>query len=337
MEFIINIGSSFDLKVNTYGLSLREKADAATVFYRMGLHDKSEELLQSLKEHLVTTSEGMSLQNPSQGVVSAEEKMKSHIAVMESLRECKADNHAINTGMSQWLLSQKRVQDWGIAMTTVEAVRALMTVNSDVLDVSTDDEVKVISPRNKTIMRFSPCDDGSDGLGYNTVTINDALDEGVDRLVVKKKSSASSAWMGVYAQMCVPLTDITTASTGISVRCDSIGQNLKVGDRLTMRYVLTADRDYDYVCLKVGHAACLEPMSMLSGYRYANGLGYYMEMKDASTNCFFECLPEGVYVLEIPYYVERKGVYNMGAVKLNCVYAPEFSAHAGGGIINVQP
>ena len=113
--------------------------------------------------------------------------------------------------------------------------------------------------------------------------------------------------------------------------------NPKVGDRVTLRYVITADRDYEYVCLKAGRAACLEPVEARSGYSYGNGLGYYREVRDASTNYFFERLPKGTYVLEAEQYVERSGVYTVGVSKLNGVYAPEFSAYGNAPVLTVRP
>ena len=105
---------------------------------------------------------------------------------------------------------------------------------------------------------------------------------------------------------------------------------------MTLRYVLTSDRDYEYVRLKAGRAACLEPVESRSGYEYRNGLGYYKEVKDASTNYFFERLPKGTYVIEAECYVERAGRYALGAVKLNGVYAPEFSAYGAGAVLEVS-
>ena len=76
--------------------------------------------------------------------------------------------------------------------------------------------------------------------------------------------------------------------------------------------------------------------SLWNPVRAMNGLGYYKEVKDASTNYFFERLPKGTYVIEAECYVERAGRYALGAVKLNGVYAPEFSAYGAGTVLEVS-
>ncbi len=62
---------------------------------------------------------------------------------------------------------------------------------------------------------------------------------------------------------------------------------LKVGDRVVVRIELSADRDLEYVHMKDMRAACLEPVNVLSGYKWQGGLGYYETTKDASTEFFF--------------------------------------------------
>ena len=84
----------------------------------------------------------------------------------------------------------------------------------------------------------------------------------------------------------------------------------------------------DFVQLKEQRGACFEPITQLSGYRYEAGTGYYEEIKDASTNFFFDSLQKGTYVLEINYRVSRAGSYEAGLSTLQCAYAPEFATHS---------
>ena len=169
-------------------------------------------------------------------------------------------------------------------------------------------------------------------------SINAAV-ENVDftTLEITKTDNASPGWGAAYAQFRLPLSEVESAAAGMRVRVETDNLQPEVGDRLTLRYVITADRDYEYVCLKASRAACLEPVEALSGYEYGNGLGYYKEVKDVSTRYYFERLPEGTYVLEMECYVERPGRYAVGAAKLNGVYAPEFSAYDAGPVLEVRP
>ena len=80
----------------------------------------------------------------------------------------------------------------------------------------------------------------------------------------------------------------------------------------------------------------LEPLNVLSGYRWQDGLGYYEETKDAATNFFFDRLPKGTYVFEYPLRAQLKGDFSAGIAAIQCMYAPEFTAHSEGTRVTVQ-
>ncbi|HTX89027.1 MAG TPA: hypothetical protein VMC08_08565, partial [Bacteroidales bacterium] len=101
------------------------------------------------------------------------------------------------------------------------------------------------------------------------------------------------------------------------------------------------------VHMKDLRASALEPSSpsqerygmgsegTLSGYRYQDGLGYYQSTTDLATNFFFDWLPKGTYVFEYPLVVNASGEYSNGITTVQCMYAPEFSAHSEGIRITV--
>ena len=92
----------------------------------------------------------------------------------------------------------------------------------------------------------------------------------------------------------------------------------------------------DFVQLKEQRAACFEPLTQLSGYHWGASTGYYEEIKDASTNFFFDSLQKGVYTLEVNYRVSRAGNYEAGLSTLQCAYAPEFTTHSGSTRVVVE-
>jgi hypothetical protein len=75
---------------------------------------------------------------------------------------------------------------------------------------------------------------------------------------------------------------------------------------------------------------------VLSGYQWQDGLGYYEETRDISTNFFFDRVPKGTYVFEYPVFVTTAGNYSNGISVLECMYAPEFTAHSEGVRIQVE-
>ena len=113
------------------------------------------------------------------------------------------------------------------------------------------------------------------------------------------------------------------------------GAKIKVGDKIKVRIELRVDRDMEYVHMKDMRAACMEPVNVLSGYKYHDGLGYYESTKDASTNFFFSWLTKGTYVFEYPMFVTHEGDFSNGITTIQCMYAPEFTSHSEG--VRVTP
>jgi len=319
-------------------LSLTETAQAVIVLRYMGKADAAAGLVRSLREHLVDGAEGLHLEYPSNGFVGSDRKIAVHTLLMEALSAPGNADEKEQEGLCRWLLSQKRLQAWGTTTSSMDAVYALMQGQKRDLVLRSNDVVRLESPKGEELAVLKSSESKLAGLGTVTATVEGReLSKGAGLLKVEKAEDRPSAWGAVYAQYRLPLSEVGSSASGLRIRQEVDNEHPRVGDRVTLRYVLTSDRDYEYVRLKAGRAACLEPVESRSGYEYRNGLGYYKEVKDASTNYFFERLPKGTYVIEAECYVERAGRYALGAVKLNGVYAPEFSAYGAGTVLEVQP
>jgi len=114
------------------------------------------------------------------------------------------------------------------------------------------------------------------------------------------------------------------------------GSSLQVGDKITVRLELTSDRSMEYVHLKDMRASALEPVNVLSGYKWQGGLGYYESTRDASTNFFISYLPKGTFVMEYALFVSHAGVFSNGISTVQCMYAPEFTSHSAGIKLTVE-
>ena len=111
----------------------------------------------------------------------------------------------------------------------------------------------------------------------------------------------------------------------------------RTGDRVHVRYTITADRDYEYVCLRAPRPATAEPAQQLSGYRWQNGIGFYQAMHDASTEYFMDRLPRGTYVIEEDWLISRDGTFLLPPSRLTCLYAPEFQSHTASAKLSIAP
>ena len=83
-------------------------------------------------------------------------------------------------------------------------------------------------------------------------------------------------------------------------------------------------------------ASALEPVNVLSGYKWQGGLGYYESTRDASTNFFISYLPKGTFVMEYALFVSHAGVFSNGISTVQCMYAPEFTSHSAGIKLTVE-
>ncbi|MGI8581662.1 MAG: hypothetical protein ACR2KX_05695 [Chitinophagaceae bacterium] len=131
-------------------------------------------------------------------------------------------------------------------------------------------------------------------------------------------------------------TDRGEALTPLSTGREGLGGEVTVGDKIKVRIELRADRDMEYVHMKDMRASCMEPVNVISQYKYQGGLGYYESTKDASTNFFFDRLAKGTYVFEYPVFVTHTGNFSNGITTIQCMYAPEFTSHSEGVRVNVS-
>ena len=160
------------------------------------------------------------------------------------------------------------------------------------------------------------------GLGYVKVGKLGAA----KTLTVDKKNDGTS-WGAVYAQFTQPSAEITSAESGIKIsRKVTAAKNVKVGDKVTVVLTITTDRDYDFVQVMDKRAACLEPVYQTSGYQW--DMECYVSPKDYTTNFYFDRLSKGKHIVEMEYYVDRKGDYQSGSCAAQCAYSPEFGGRA---------
>jgi uncharacterized protein YfaS (alpha-2-macroglobulin family) len=166
------------------------------------------------------------------------------------------------------------------------------------------------------------------------------------------KKGDGIAWGAMYWQYFEDLDKITSAETPLQLKkklflrqYTPTGEELteindtsqvKVGDLVRVRIELKADRSMEFVHMKDMRAAGLEPINVLSHYKWQDGLGYYESTKDASTNFFFDYLPKGVFVFEYDLRVNNAGDFSNGITTIQSMYAPEFSSHSEGIRIHID-
>lgn len=328
--------------------SMDTKAMAAIILDKAGRKSEAQEFITSLKQHLTKTDEqGMFFafnENPySWGGM----QLQAHVDVMEALELVGGNTETVEE-MKLWLLKQKQTQQWNSPVATADAVYALLMKGVNLLDNQGDVRITIA---NEVMETVSPAKTTVPGLGYikRSFTQRNVVDA---RKIEVEKRDAGIAWGAVYAQYESPISDVKQQGGELNVKkqlyveriVNNVAQlqpitgktNLQVGDKVVSSLSIRLDRAMDFIQLKDQRGACFEPIGSVSGYRWNNGFGYYVDIKDASTNFFFDHLGKGVYVLEYSYRVSRTGMYETGLATIQSAYAPEYASHSGAVKVEVK-
>ncbi|HRN73572.1 MAG TPA: alpha-2-macroglobulin, partial [Ginsengibacter sp.] len=319
-----------------------------------GESNVSSHIIKSLRENAIVNSElGMYWKELTQrSYWWYQAPIETQSLMIEVFSEVAKDAAAVSE-MKTWLLKNKQTNSWGTTKATAEAVYALLLQGDSWLTV--DKQVQ-ISLGNQIFDNKN--EKQEEGTGYFKRMIDGVRvkpEMGNIKVTVteegKKSGTVNPSWGAVYWQYFEDLDKITFSETNLKLSKKLFlqknsdrgpvlipineGDKIAVGDKITVRIELRADRDMEYVHMKDMRASCMEPIDVLSGYRWQGGLGYYQSTKDVSTNFFFSYLPKGTYVFEYSMFVTHEGDFSNGITSIQSMYAPEFTAHSEGVRVSV--
>jgi uncharacterized protein YfaS (alpha-2-macroglobulin family) len=311
-------------------------------------------ILRSLKENAIVKEEmGMYWKEwTNGGYYWYQAPIESQAMMIEAFGDIDKDNNTIDD-LKTWLLKQKQTQNWKTTKATAEACYALLLNGSSWLS----EEKEVTINLGSTVIKST--DDVTEaGTAYFKKRIEgekvkpEMGNVSVAISASKPLNTSITSWGSVYWQYFEDLDKITSSETPLKLKKQLFierntdkgpvlealadGAELKVGDKVKVRIELKVDRDMEYVHMKDMRAACMEPVNVISQYKYQGGLGYYESTKDASTNFFFGWLNRGAYVFEYPLFVTHTGNFSNGITTIQCMYAPEFTSHSEGIRVNVE-
>lgn len=309
----------------TSDFTIYGKARAAVVLAKnsqqnAAYREKAGEYLQSVNEYAVYREEMGRYYDTRKALYSWRNyKIPTQVSVIEAMQMLKPNDKQTIEELQRWLLMSKRTQVWDTPVNTVDAVYAFMKGNES--NWSRKAENAVLKLDGKLL----PMPQDSTTLGY----VKTEKTGKASKLSIQKKSDYTS-WGAVYAEFKQPISEIGSMESGIKVRrvivpaeSESKGKaQAKVGEKVKVTLIITADRDYDFVQITDKRAACLEPVNQKSGYQW--GIGCYVSPRDHATNFYFDRLSKGKHIVEMEYYVDRKGDYQSGTCTAECTYSPEF-------------
>jgi len=332
----------------------------ALALFRTGDVQTARNIIASLRQNAMHDEEkGMWWKDMEGGYYWYQAPIETQSLLIEAFREISGDA-AVDRELKTWLLRQKQTHSWKTTVATADACYALMMGADNWLGAERAIVIKLgDKTTNWTEGERTREQSPFEGTGYykkifDAPFINPSMGN-ITVTMQTKGGGGPPAWGAVYWQYFDQLDQITAAggsktplrltkrlfvqrNTDRGPVLDTIPDNgsLKVGDRVVVRIELRTDRDLEYVHMKDMRAACLEPVDVLSAYKWQGGLGYYETTKDASTDFFFPEVRRGTYVFEYTLLAGQTGNFSNGVASVECMYAPEFAYHSEGIRINVE-
>ena len=264
--------------------------------------------------------------------------------MIEAFDEVAGDAEAVEA-LKVWLLSQKRTSRWPGSRATADAVGALLGRGVDLLGSKELVQVRV---GDETI---SPADAEAGTGFFETRFVRREITPALARITLTKPD-AGLAFGGIHWQYLDDIAHVPAAGREelaiekqlFVKRHTKSGPELvpvaeagvALGDELVVRLTVTSDRDYEFLELADHRPSLTEPVDVLSGWRFGDGAGWYVAIRDAATQLFFERLPRGTHVFEYSLRAAHRGQASSGFARIQSRYAPEFSAHSASIPVEVR-
>ncbi len=317
-------------------LGRQSQGHVALGLHRFGDRETPVAIMNSIHENAVFDEEmGMLWRDLERNWWWYRAPIETQALMIEAFDEIMGDAEAVEEA-KVWLLKQKQTRDWKTTKATADAVYAILLRGADVLG---SDAVVEVALAGETV---DP-GDIEPGTGfYEARFVRGEIRPEMGDITVTKTDEGVS-WGSVHWQYLEDIGKITPhEETPLQLRkrlfvkeTTARGQELSpvegplsVGDELVVRVELRVDREMEYVHLKDQRGSGSEPVNVLSGHRYQDGLRYYESTRDTASHFFIEYLPRGVYVFEYSTHIRHRGTYQSGIATIQCMYAPEFNSHS---------
>ncbi len=329
---------------------LYQQGTVALTLHRMNDKGTPAKILQSLREKARESEElGMYWPGNTSGFYWYQAPIETQALLIEAFDEITHDTEAVEA-MKTWLLKNKQTNAWKTTKATTEACYALLLRGNDWLSDNTPVAIKVGTQSLDLKQQDATQPEAGTGYFKKTWTRTEVKPE-MGKITLQQESNGS-AWGALYWQYFEQLDKITPSATPLSLRKSLFLQKnsptgpvitpvaesttLQPGDLIKVRIELRSDRAMEYIHLKDMWASGLEPVNVLSQYKYQDGLGYYESTRDAATNFFISYLPKGTFVFEYDLRVTHEGNFSNGITTIQCMYAPEFTSHSEGIRVQVK-
>jgi uncharacterized protein YfaS (alpha-2-macroglobulin family) len=340
LDYFLDQAKKYWLKLD----SRMSQGHLALALNRFGDKETAKKIMASIKERSQSNEEmGMFWSELEISWWWQRAPIETQALMVEAFAEIMDDKTAVED-CKVWLLKQKQTQDWKTTTATADSIYALICRGDNLLASDALVEVSVggqkVEPEKVEA-----------GTGFYEKRYEGSLVKPEFGDITVKKTDPGVAWGGAHWQYMEDMSKITphtqnplTLKKTVFVKRETksgpviepVKGILEVGDLLTVRVELRTDRDMEYVHMKDQRGSGLEPVNVLSQYKYQDGLRYYESTKDTATHFYIDYLPKGTYVFEYQLRVQHRGKYQNGMAHIECMYAPEFNSHSDSVMLEIK-
>lgn len=318
----------------------------ALLFDKYGMKFESQKFLTYLKETSTDTeTQGVYWKQNLNDWGWYSSKTVNHAGALEAFNKLTPNDTDFIEEMKIWLVTQKEVNSWGSSRGTAEVIFTIMNAGKS-WTTSASDQATIVWGGKELVNTDTKAS------GYVKTSVKpEQIDKTLGTVTVTKPGPGVVQG-GLFWQYYEDLDKIKPSESYISINKElyrkvktvngeelqkiTSSTPLKVGDKVTVRMILNTDRNMEFIHLKDMRAAGFEPLNVISGYEWKNGLGYYQSTKDASTNFYIEFMPKGKYVFEYDYICNASGTFSNGITTLQNYYAPQMNAHTMGTRVTIS-
>jgi len=327
--------------------SIYDQSMIGISLYQFDEKESVEEMMISLKERAIESEELGVYWKYNRGYHWSQAPIESQ-AKLITLYELMDEDSSTVDGLKKWLLKNKQTNRWNTTKSTAAAIHALLLSGNRWIE---NDQPVEVTIADRLIS--SEVDQADAGSGYWKKVLDIEIIDDTYANVSVSNPNNQPAFGSVYHQYWEDMDEVAdfqdtplklmkaifrkvNTPAGPELESLSDSDQLEVGDLVTIRIILEVDRAMEFVHMKDSRSSGLEPINVLSQYKWQDGLGYYESTKDLSTDFFFDRLNKGKYVFEYPLRVSHSGQFSNGITTIQCMYAPEFTSHSNGVSLTIE-
>lgn len=315
-------------------LPIQKRVLLASVMWRIGQREKAHTMVRSISQNLVVEGETARLGISGLSWWDNDIHIASRVALL--IKEVCPDDENYNR-IINYIMLQKRTDDWGNTQATSRAVMTLLTSSTD--NSSTDTVSIGQSAYEATVERPSL-----------TITLPHPTDA-TPLTASVTKSNDTPSWGSWVSTSHTPISQLTPHNTEEMTvkRTLEVERNgkymplgneaLKVGDKVRIVITVNCDIAMDYVRITDYRASNMEPVDQLTGYRWRFRLWdwwfvpHFYSPSDTDVTFLCERLSRGEHTFCYETYITHEGTTSAGYTEAECLYSNDFKIHTEGSCV----